>query len=69
MPTRSPDEIRNSIVEARRELADSMEELRARVQVLTDWRRQVNEHRGVVIVAAAAAGFLVGRRIFRRRSE
>ena len=69
MPTRSPDEIRNSIVEARRELAYSMEELRARVQVLTDWRRQVNEHRGVVIAAAATVGFLVGRRIFKRRGE
>jgi hypothetical protein len=69
VPTRSPDEIRNSIVEARRELADSMEELRARVQVLTDWRRQINEHRGAVIVAAATVGFLVGRRLFKRRSE
>jgi hypothetical protein len=66
MPTRSPEEIRRSIDEARRELADSVEELRTRVRVLTDWRRQLNEHRGIAIGAAVAVGFLVGRRIFRR---
>ena len=67
MATRSPEEIRRSIVEARRELAGSVEELRVRVNVLTDWRRQINEHRGVAIAAAATVGFIVGRRLFKRR--
>jgi hypothetical protein len=66
MATRSPDEIRQSIIEHRRELADSVEEFRTRVRVLTDWRRQLNEHRGIAIGAAVAVGFLVGRRIFSR---
>jgi transposase-like protein len=69
MPTRSPEEIRRSIVEARHELAGSVEELRTRVRVLTDWRRQINEHRGVAIATAAVVGLVVGRRIFRRRSD
>jgi hypothetical protein len=66
MATRSPEEIRRSIVQARHELAGSVEELRGRVHVMTDWRRQVREHRTVLIVAAAAVGFVVGRRIFKR---
>ena len=66
MATRSPEEIRRSIVEHRRELADSVEEFRTRVRVLTDWRRQLNEHRGLAIGAAVTVGFLVGRRIFGR---
>jgi ElaB/YqjD/DUF883 family membrane-anchored ribosome-binding protein len=69
MPTRSPEEIRRSIDEARRELAGSVEELRTRVHVLTDWRRQINEHRVVAIAAAAAVGFVVGRRLFSRRRD
>ena len=66
MPTRSPEEIRHSIERTRIELAGSVEELRAKVGVLTDWRRQLSEHRTAAIVAAAAVGFLVGRRIFKR---
>jgi transposase-like protein len=69
MPTRNPEEIRQSIVEARHELAGSVEELRVRWGVLTDWRRQINEHRGVAIATAAVVGFAVGRRIFRRRRD
>jgi hypothetical protein len=67
MATRNPEEIRRSVVQRRHELADSVEELRVRVRVMTDWRRQVNEHRTAAIVAAAAVGFVVGRRLFRRR--
>jgi hypothetical protein len=67
MPARSPEEIRGSIIEARRELADSMEELRLRVRAMTDLRRQLNEHRGVAIAAAAVVGFVVGRRLLKRR--
>ena len=67
MPTRSPDEIRGSVIEARRDLAGSVAQLRRRVEVLTDWRRQLNEHREVAIGAVAVVGFAVGWRLFRRR--
>jgi hypothetical protein len=67
VPTRPPEEIRSSIVQRRNELATSVDELRTRMNLLTDWRRQVNEHRGVAIAAGVAVGFLVGRRLFRRR--
>jgi hypothetical protein len=65
--TRSPEEIRVSIIETRRELAASVEDLRARVRVLTDWRRQLNEHRVAAMVVAVGVGFVVGRRILARR--
>jgi hypothetical protein len=67
MPTRSPEEIRGSIIEARRELVDSVTELRARMRAMTDWRRQLNEHRGAAIATAAVVGFIVGRRVLKRR--
>jgi hypothetical protein len=67
MPARSPAEIRSSIVAHRQDLAVSVEELRDKIAVLTDWRRQVNEHRVAAIAVAAAVGFVVGRRIFRSR--
>ena len=70
MPTRSPQEIRASIERNRRELAGSVEDLRVRVHVLTDWRRQINEHRTVAIASAAVLGFVIGGglRALRRRS-
>ena len=71
MATRSPQEIRASIDRNRRELAGSVEDLRLRVHVLTDWRRQINEHRTVAIAGAAVLGFVVGgglRALRRRRS-
>jgi Protein of unknown function (DUF3618) len=70
MPTRSPQEIKASIERNRRELTGSVEDLRVKVKVLTDWRRQLNEHRTQAIVGAAVLGFVVGGglRAFRRRS-
>jgi hypothetical protein len=69
MPTRSPAEIRGSIERTRRDLAVSVDELRTKVQVLTDWRRQLNEHKTAAIVGAAVIGFAVGGglRALRRR--
>ena len=69
MPTRSPQEIRASIDRNRRELVGSVEDLRVKVHVLTDWRRQINEHRTAVIAGAAVLGFVVGGglRALRRR--
>lgn len=69
MPTRSPQEIRGSIERTRGELAASVEELRVKMHVLTDWRRQLEEHRTAAIAMASVAGFLVGRRLLRRRRD
>jgi hypothetical protein len=69
MPARTPEEIRGSIVEARRELAGSVEELRAKIGILTDWRRQLDEHKGVVVATAVVVGFVVGRRLLARRNR
>jgi hypothetical protein len=60
MATRSPEEIRGSIERSRHDLAVSVEQLRTKVQSLTDWRRQVREHRTAVIVGTTLVGFAVG---------
>lgn len=57
---RSPEQIRSSIEETRRELAFSVNDLRSRVSELTDWRRQLAENRDKALVGAAVAGFLIG---------
>ena len=71
MATRGPEEIRLSIEHNRRQLAVSVDDLRTKVKMLTDWRRQVNEHRTAVIVATTVVGFAIGgviaSRIGRRR--
>jgi hypothetical protein len=60
MPTRSPEQIRASIELNRRQLGTSIEQLRTEVAVLTDWRRQLREHRREALIAAAVAGFVIG---------
>jgi hypothetical protein len=60
MAERSPAEIRNSIESTRRELAFSVNDLRAKVSTLTDWRRPLAENRQAAIVGAAVAGFVIG---------
>lgn len=57
---RSPEEIRGSIERTRQDLAVSVDQLRTKVQLLTDWRRQVRVHRTAVIVGATVVGFAVG---------
>ena len=66
-PGRTPAEIRRDIELKRRQLGTSVESLRGRVNELTDWRRQVEEHKQQLIVGAAAVGFLVGVRAMMRR--
>lgn len=66
-PGRSAAEIRRDIDVQRRQLGGSVEALRGRVTELTDWRRQVREHKQQLIVAAAAVGFVVGVRLMLRR--
>ena len=60
MPGRSAAEIRRDIDLQRQSLGRSVEALRGRVAELTDWRRQVREHRSQLIVGAAVAGFAIG---------
>jgi hypothetical protein len=66
-PGRSPAEIRRDIDLKRRELGGSVESLRVRVNELTDWRRQVEDHKQQLIMGAAAVGFLIGARAMLRR--
>ena len=60
MASQSPEMIRASIEETRRELAFSVNDLRSKVAELTDWRRQVAENRNTALVGAAVAGFVIG---------
>lgn len=66
-PGRSPAEIRRDIELKRHQLGTSVEALRVKVNHLTDWRRQAEEHKRELIVGAAAVGFFVGMRIMARR--
>jgi Protein of unknown function (DUF3618) len=66
-PGRSPAEIRRDIDLKRRELGGSVEALRGRVNELTDWRRQVEDHKEQLIMGAAAVGFFIGARAMLRR--
>jgi hypothetical protein len=60
MADQSPDLIRASIEETRRELAFSVNDLRSKVAELTDWRKQLAENRNGALVGAAVAGFVIG---------
>jgi hypothetical protein len=60
MPDRSPEEIRLSVQETRRELEFSLNDLQAKVSELTDWRSQIAKHRQQIVIGAAVAGFVVG---------
>jgi Protein of unknown function (DUF3618) len=66
-PGRSPAEIRRDIELKRHQLGTSVEALRGRVNELTDWRRQAEEHKQQLIMGAAAVGFLIGARAMLRR--
>ena len=66
-PGRSAAEIRRDIDVQREALGTNVEALRGRVTELTDWRRQVEEHKQQLIIGAAAVGFLVGIKLMRGR--
>jgi hypothetical protein len=66
-PGRTPTEIRRDIDLQRQDLGRSVEALRGKVAELTDWRRQVREHRSQLIVGAAVAGFALGGLMMLRR--
>lgn len=59
-PQRSPDEIRASIEDNRKQLGVSVERLRGEVAELTDWRKQIRRHQRNVVIGAAVAGFVIG---------
>ena len=67
-PGRSSAQIRADIERQREQLSQSVEQLRGRVSELTNWRRQVREHRRELVIGAAAVGFAVGVLAFRRRA-
>jgi hypothetical protein len=68
-PGRSPAEIRRDIDFKRRELGGSVEAVRHRVNELTDWRRQVEDHKQQLVMGAAAVGFFIGARAMLRRRK
>jgi hypothetical protein len=69
MADRSPEEIRASIEANRTALVLSVAKLRGEVAEITNWRKQLDEHRRPALVGAAVAGFVLagGLAIFRRR--
>jgi hypothetical protein len=67
MPGRTAAQIRRDIDSQRNDLGRSVELLRGRVTELTDWRRQVREHRSQLVVGAAVAGFALGGLMMLRR--
>lgn len=67
MPGRSASQIRRDIELQRQALGSSVEALRGRVHELTDWRRQVREHKRELVIGAAAVGFAVGSMLALRR--
>ena len=66
-PGRSSGQIRADIERQRSELSRSVEALRRRVAELTDWRRQVREHRRELAIGAAVVGFAIGGLVALRR--
>jgi hypothetical protein len=68
-PGRTSEQIRADIERQREELSHSVEALRGRVNELTDWRRQVREHRRELAIGAAIVGFAVGALAMRRRGR
>jgi len=70
---RTPEQIRASIEENRRELGHAIERLQSEVAELTNWRKKVAQNQRQILIGAAIAGFVIGGGIagltglFRRR--
>ena len=68
--TRSAEEIRSDIVARREALARDVDDLRGRVNEITDWRGQVRKHQTEIAVGAAIVGAIaVGALFLRFRSR
>ncbi len=59
-PGRSSVQIRADIEAQQKQLATSVDALRSRVTELTDWRKQVSDHREQIVKGAVVTGFVVG---------
>ena len=57
---RSPELIRQSIEATRQELAFSVNDLRSKVNEITDWRGQLRKNSKNALIGAAVAGFVIG---------
>ena len=57
---RSPEQIRDSIEQNRKELAVSLDKLYREAAELADWRKQLREHQQQAMIAAGVAGFVLG---------
>ena len=68
-PGRSAEQIRKDIEVQRLQLGTNVEALRGKVTEVTDWRRQVEEHKQQLIIGAAAVGFLIGIKLMRGRRK
>ena len=68
-PGRSAAEIRRDIDLQREALGTNVEALRGKVTEVTDWRRQVEDHKQQLIIGAAAVGFLIGIKLMRGRRK
>ena len=71
MSGRTPDEIRASIEANRTALALSVAKLRGEVNEITNWRKQLDDHRRPALLGAAITGFLLagGLAAFGRRRK
>ena len=58
--SRSPEQIRGSIEETRRELTYSVNDLRSKVTEITNWRAQLTRNKRNALLGAAVAGFVIG---------
>jgi hypothetical protein len=56
----SPEMIRASIEDTRRELTFSVNDLRSKVNEITNWRGQLVRNRKAALIGAAVAGFVIG---------
>ena len=68
-PARSAEQIRKDIEAQRLQLGTNVEALRGKVTEVTDWRRQVEDHKQQLIIGAAAVGFLIGIKLMRGRRK
>ena len=57
---RTAEEIRRSIEANRAEFGVAVDRLRAEVNEVTDWRKQINKRRKQIVIGAAVAGFVLG---------
>jgi hypothetical protein len=68
-PGRAAEEIRRDNDVQRQQLGTNVEALRGKVTEVTDWRRQVEEHKQQLMIGAAAVGFLIGIKLMRGRRK